>query len=313
MSSTPIPPTVYLDAAAIRRIREDKKLTQLYVAKVVGVTTDTISRWENNRYPSIKRENALRLAEALEVEVREILKAEDRPEGDAVVVAAGGVSSGRRALRARLGLLLLLPALAVLVYFLFPRPASSPPDLRADRLLPTFAAPNTAIPVRIRVETGDRIKGFIVREHFPRGWQLIEASPPPSSLDNEEGVARWIVKPGESRPVISYMIRVAEGLPQGRTAAFAGEVVAHGNGHGTPLAVGGRDSVRVASFQWADLDGDHRIDDGEMLEASDVVEEMHGVHIDWQQLEDIWDAGGYRWDEPRGRFVPARPATTAAP
>ena len=69
-----LPPTVCLDGAAVRRVREEKKLTQLYVAKVVGVTTDTISRWENNRYPSIKRENALRLAEALEVPVEEILQ-----------------------------------------------------------------------------------------------------------------------------------------------------------------------------------------------------------------------------------------------
>jgi transcriptional regulator with XRE-family HTH domain len=69
-----LPPTVCLDGSAVRRIREEKKLTQLYVAKVVGVTTDTISRWENNRYPSIKRENALRLAEALETPVEDVLQ-----------------------------------------------------------------------------------------------------------------------------------------------------------------------------------------------------------------------------------------------
>ncbi|MBE0595835.1 MAG: helix-turn-helix transcriptional regulator, partial [Desulfuromonadales bacterium] len=67
-------PTVCLDGTAIRRIREEKKLTQLYVAKVVGVTTDTVSRWENNRYPSIKRDNALKLAEALEVSLADILQ-----------------------------------------------------------------------------------------------------------------------------------------------------------------------------------------------------------------------------------------------
>jgi DNA-binding transcriptional regulator YiaG len=37
-------PLVAIDGAAARRIREEKKLTQLYVASVVGVTTDTISR-----------------------------------------------------------------------------------------------------------------------------------------------------------------------------------------------------------------------------------------------------------------------------
>ena len=70
--------TVCLNAKAVRRIREDKKLTQLYVAKVVGVTTDTISRWENNRYPTMKTSNALRLAEALEVPLKDILQDEEQ-------------------------------------------------------------------------------------------------------------------------------------------------------------------------------------------------------------------------------------------
>ena len=64
---------VQLDGSAIRRIREEQKLTQYYIAKVVGVTTDTVSRWENNRYPSVRRDNAILLAEALEVPVENIL------------------------------------------------------------------------------------------------------------------------------------------------------------------------------------------------------------------------------------------------
>ena len=39
-----LPPMVCLDGTKVRTIREQQKLTQLYVAKVVGVTTDTISR-----------------------------------------------------------------------------------------------------------------------------------------------------------------------------------------------------------------------------------------------------------------------------
>ena len=58
--------TVCLDGGEVKRQRELHGLTQLYVSKVVGVTTDTISRWENNRYPTIRRENAINLADALE-------------------------------------------------------------------------------------------------------------------------------------------------------------------------------------------------------------------------------------------------------
>src|SRR4051794_38221369 len=72
-----IVPGVAIDGARIRTIREAKRLTQLYVASVVGVTTDTISRWENNRYPSIRRDNAEKLAGALEVTLDEIVRKED--------------------------------------------------------------------------------------------------------------------------------------------------------------------------------------------------------------------------------------------
>ncbi len=77
--------SVAIDGEAIRQIREEKRLTQLYVSKVVGVTTETVSRWENKRYPTIRRDNAIKLAEALEVDLKAILKQEveeDVPAGE---------------------------------------------------------------------------------------------------------------------------------------------------------------------------------------------------------------------------------------
>jgi hypothetical protein len=64
--------------------------------------------------------------------------------------------------------------------------------------------------------------------------------------------------------------------------------------------------IRRARFQWADLNGDNVIDDAEMLQASETVDRLTGVHIDWEQLEEIWDAGSYRWDETKARFVPRK-------
>jgi len=66
------PPGVAIDGTKAKNIREAKKFTQLYVANVVGVTTDTISRWENNRYPSIRRDNAEKLVAAGRVAGQEI-------------------------------------------------------------------------------------------------------------------------------------------------------------------------------------------------------------------------------------------------
>ncbi len=65
--------SVDINGNKIRLLREQKELTQLYLATVVGVTTDTISRWENRRYPSIKPENARKLAEALGYSIEELL------------------------------------------------------------------------------------------------------------------------------------------------------------------------------------------------------------------------------------------------
>ena len=62
-----------IDGAKVRRLREVKGLTQLYLATFVGVTTDTVSRWENKRYQTIKQANAMKLAEALEVSIEDIL------------------------------------------------------------------------------------------------------------------------------------------------------------------------------------------------------------------------------------------------
>ena len=69
---------VKIDGQKIKQLREQQGLTQLYLATAVEVTTDTISRWENRRYPSIKRENGIRLAQALNVPLEDLL--EEEPE-----------------------------------------------------------------------------------------------------------------------------------------------------------------------------------------------------------------------------------------
>lgn len=322
-----LPPMVNLDSEAIRRIREEKKLTQLYVAKVVGVTTDTVSRWENNRYPSIKRENALRLAEALEVSVEEIL---EKAVPDAAAAAVSETPSEAEAkvkaptpifLRRLPFLVLLTLLVAGLTYVLVGRQEELSPDkFSAQRLLPNYAAPGTVIPVRLRLTADTTAKGFILREHFPKGWQLIEASPPPSSLDNEEGVARWMIKPGEVRPHVVYRLRVAPEVVVGTRAEFGGEIVVSPKdgpkGRSAQMPTEGAAEIRVAPILWADLNGDGVIDDAEMLEASDTLDEMKGVHMDWNILEEIWDAGGYRWVSEKSIFVPEKPVsrgTSASP
>jgi len=301
-----IPASVSIDGAVLKRIREEKRLTQLYVSKVVGVTTDTISRWENNRYPTIRRENALKLAEALEVGIDDLLRKPDEPEPAPprptnwwpLIIGAS---------LAGVALMVLL-----LVFIRQADRSPAPATVTAERVLPNYAAPGAAIPVQLRLTQRADESGFILREYLPKGWKLLQSSPPASSLDNDNGMVRWIIKAGDTRESIAYLVQVDRLARKGSDGIFQGEVVA-GSGDGqSAVPVQGEGRITVAPVLWADLSGDGRIDDGEMLQASYTVDEMTGVHIDWLELERLWNAGGYRWDERAGRFLPFKPLDAPA-
>jgi len=331
-----LPQMLCLDGACIRRIREEKKFTQLYVAKVVGVTTDTISRWENNRYPSVKRQNAVLLARALETDVRNILRNEAmedaagegasadssvshngsrqaQPEsGPAVSPSPGHLRPKRRRVPRAWGWLSLLFGVVLFaLYALFPFAASEAPStnfaLRAQRLLFPFSAPGTRIPVRIRLEGSGDSRGYILKESFPKGWRLVQSSPPPSSLDNEKGTVRWIVRPEENPVLISYLVEVPADAIAQSLVEFEGQVTVTGGGR---IRIGGDSRSHVMERHWADLNGDHVIDDVEVLGAYETIEELTGFHLDWDTVVGIWDAGGYGFDSAERRFIPARPLET---
>ena len=293
--------TVCLDSTEVKRVRERLQLTQLYVSKIVGVTTDTISRWENNRYPTIRRENALKLAEALEVPLADLLL---KPVEDAVLPEAGSRRNSPVAWTVIL-ILVLLTVIASFTYFQrTPIPSAA---VTAERLLPGFAAPGSVIPVMVAMTHRTDNSGIIVREYFPKGWKIIQANPPTSSLDNVNGVARWIIKTGDDRDRIVYLVQVDARAKPDAESSFQGEIVASTQGSQFAVPVQGESKIVVAETHWADSDSNGRIDDGEMLEASFTIEDMAGVHIDWNDLEKIWAAGSYVWNKKQGKFVPESP------
>ena len=293
-------PKVCIDGDAIRRIREANKLTQLYVAKVVGVTTDTVSRWENNRYPSIRRDNALLLAEALEVELDKILLNGTGEPG------ASDVKSSKRVLLKNLLPLIVVICLASAAYFFFMQRHPATYEFSASRILPSFAVADGSVPVRIRLLATGEMKGMIIREHFPRGWKLLQASPPPSSLDNIEGIARWIIKPDERPAVISYLVQVPGDVDSHVAYKYSGEAIVNPRGSGVAYPVDGDSKIQIGPFHWADTNGDFIIDDGETLDAADSVDEMEKLHLSWETIEKIWDAGKYTWDPEQKNFIPVR-------
>jgi DNA-binding XRE family transcriptional regulator len=294
--------SVCLEGAVLKRLREEKRLTQLYVSKVVGVTTDTVSRWENNRYPSMRRDNALKLAEALEVPLEELLR---RP-----AVAPVNTPPPKNLMPLVITSLLavvVMAGLLMLVLWQTGRQSPPPASITAERILPHFAAPGSDIPVQVKLTQRAGDSGFILREYLPKGWKLLQANPPASSVDNDNGMVRWIIKAGDARDRIVYLVQVGGLAAAGSYGIFQGEVVAGAADLKIAVPVHGDGRVAVAPVLWADQNGDGRIDDSEMLQASYTVDDMAGVKIDWLELEHLWNAGGYRWDDRKQIFVPVTP------
>ena len=298
------PPSVAIDGESVRRIREEKRLTQLYVSKVVAVTTDTVSRWENNRYPTIMRDNALKLAEALEVDLVDILKQEEEIE---VTDTTSPVGKTKR--KQWIYLLLILCVGLVGLFFLLQQ-VNSPavPVLQAKRLLPTYVAPGSHVLIQAEISAEKPLKGMILKETFPPGWRLLESQPEISHLDTDAGIARWIFRKPLLTTRVYYLLAVPGNIHSGSDLKITGELIANPEGQRFSTLLQSVGTMQVQPFHWADRNGDQIIDDVEILELSDLTEEAESLHLDWDLIEMIWETGAYRWSAEKKQFIPVQPA-----
>lgn len=302
---------VRIDGTKIRALRERKDLTQLYVATVVGVTTDTISRWENRRYPTIKQENALKLAEVLEVALAEILDAAaaaaDAPLEEEYDAAAGPADAPPKG-PPLLTMIVVVVALLIGAALLFkPKPVNvvAPAVITARRLLPSHVAPGQSFPVLIRINvTPPGTYSMIVREGVPLDCLVIKGLPSYAALDEKSGELKWIGKASDET-IFAYLARPKPSAAVGERLTFTGAATLKQGGESARIAINGDDAVALQQLHWADDNGDHVIDDEEILAVYDQLEAISqlGVNDLQTDVEDIWAAGGYRWDETAGGFV----------
>lgn len=277
-----------INGTRAKSLREEQGLTQLYVATMVGVTTDTISRWEQKDEINIKQENAAKLATALNIELDEIDSSLGLTETD---------KNPKRTLHLTLGVITIGAAVIGLLFLLTskpPHPTISFKQLKRE--LPLHAAPGSIIPVRVHLELSDTNQSMILTEQFPRTWQLIESSPPPSSLDNIAGISRWMLKGGNVPSTIDYLIKIPEQATESSTWIFSGAITTGEYKQREPVSIPESKPVTIGYFHWADQNRDLRIDDAEVLDAFDLYDEMKGVHLDWDSIEQIWDKGSYQWE-----------------
>jgi transcriptional regulator with XRE-family HTH domain len=310
------PPMVKIAGATVRRIREESGLTQLYVATVVQVTTETISRWENRRYPSIKKENAEKLAEALGVELTTLLEREEQtptpegsgpepvgaePESSPTLPPAPFRAPGRR--RAwRLTLILLVAAAlsAAAWYLLAGHPEPLP--VTATRVLPAHVPPGQDFPVLLKVSSPPPASfALIIRENLPAGCRLTGASPAATGPIGRAGQITWVSRLEGGERLFAYRLSSPTRARLGTDLRFQGQVVAGGRGE-TTTSITGSAQLTIAPYHWADLNGDNRIDDEEILWVYDLFGTLEGFDDLRDEVDRIWTAGGYRWDAAAGHY-----------
>ena len=296
---------VLIDGDKIRQIRTGQGLTQLYVATSLGITTDTVSRWENKRSPSIKQENAEKLAEVLEVELAEIIQAVTEPSPEVVSVQEGGgaqdevrpppVSSKGMWV---LPLVMIALVVGLLLYKMNGGAVSMPVDITAERMLPRHGSPYLPFPVLIRVHAVDQaVASFILRESVPEVC-TISSGLPPFTAKNLGGF-KWIDTTGDVDLYFGYLANATGRAENGEKLIFDGVLLVDKK----EQAVIGENTIEMVNYHWADRNNDYRIDDNEILTIYSSFEMFEQMGVDIDQIQAIWAGRGYHFDSTRKEFV----------
>ncbi|PID41655.1 MAG: hypothetical protein CR981_03020 [Proteobacteria bacterium] len=311
------PVMIRIDGSKIRRIREQKGFTQLYIATAVAVTTDTVSRWENKRYPTIKQENGIKLAQALEVELKEILETEQETDDkktahsekrgkeptqttreDTIKTGSSADRSKRLIVLLCLCLCALIASIVIAVIIFIPPGEDKNTGITVTRTVPPHFIPGMPFPVFIRIDrTSEEPISMILRDNLPPGTELTAALPQASTNKNDHAV-QWLSK--ISGPALFAYSLKTEKSYQG-TLHFQG-LLKIGISSESRIPVSGDNSSASSLHHWADTNGDNRISDEEILMVYDLTGPEGITGIDMDLLEEIWLGEGYIWQPEKQTF-----------
>ncbi|MBM9538082.1 helix-turn-helix domain-containing protein [Desulfobulbus alkaliphilus] len=290
-------------------LREQKDLTQLYLATVVGVTTDTISRWENRRYPSIKVENARKLADALGVTLEELLEDKDQQSSEDRAVPVPN-HENFSFFTSRYGLFFGgagIALLGVVIFLLLTTGGDL--DTKATRILPNHASYHLPFPVRIEI-TGakDGLQTLLIREEL--FGDCLAIGPSEGDSPKQYGTTpRWIGTLVKGRATFLYKVQpLAQPeihAGQEQIIRFSGDFLFR-EGQTVGEKIGGPDTITLTPYHWADIDQDYVISDNEILLAYETFSVPGENLINFAAIEELWLAGGYTWDDRTLSFIPTR-------
>lgn len=296
---------VKIDGAKIKLLREQQGLTQLYLATAVEVTTDTISRWENRRYPNIKRDNGLKLAEALNVQLEDLLEETSEEEHSTETLptdqpqAVKHQDTSVSPFVKNWPLLILSGTLFCVVmafiWYFFHSPTTGP--ITVERIVPAHCIDGQPFPVIIKV-TGapDTATALIIKETLPNNGTIYATSPPVTAGGLKNKQIKWLKKI-EGKALFAYIVSVSgketENISFYGTAAIS---------HDSESPINGQNTIAIGQHHWADTDKDNVISDDEILTVYDRYSEITDIDLNIDLIEEIWLGSEYKWDTATATF-----------
>jgi transcriptional regulator with XRE-family HTH domain len=289
---------VRVNAGKIKFIRESKGLTQLYVATALGVATDTVSRWENAKYPTVKWENVEGLAKALDVDVAELLEPEEEGSGEALPGEGPAAGSHKR-----IFLVVSLAVLVLLAVGLFiSNTRRETANITATRFLPMHITPGQPFPVVVRVESnGAQPFTFILEEKLPENFSVVRSLPEVASVASGDNTVKWIGSSRQTPFFLAYLVKTPSGLQTSGRITFTGRIKANDAPRFEQKVVGDSELV-LSNYHWVDANSDGVIDDEEILTAFSSADVLRQLGVDMDRIKKIWSAGGYSWDQAKKQY-----------
>ncbi len=288
---------IKIDGHKVKELRENQGLTQLYLATAVEVTTDTISRWENKRYPSIKKENGLKLAETLGVALEDILEMEKEPEPLSDSQQPETTLPKGNKNKYILPFFLVVIVISLIGGYLYFKREKMPVIL-AHRILPERTIAGLPFPVVVKVDIQPEALALILKETLPKKALILASSPEVAMNSGGKNNIKWIQKIHGNR-VFAYMVQL-DGEPAS-VSMFSGTVSSRET-TAEPIDVIGNKSIQLGLHHWADTNGDNIISDREILTVYDQYSDIEGFNIDIDLIERMWLGSGYTWDQKNKSF-----------
>lgn len=298
---------VCVSGSKVRSLREEQHLTQLYLATAVGVTTETISRWERQESPTLKEENGLKLADALSVSLEEILfvseaiEEREEKEEEKTKVESTALSSGRQKVKKVLLFVLANTVLlGVCLFLIVTFRGADVLHLSAKRIMPAHSVAGYPFPVVIEVNfESEKNLSLLLKEQLPKDCSVIHTVPQATVAD--DGFLKWIEKDGPGKRNFSYVVKCLAGKETQESLSFEGTLLVRQSSRQEAI-VNGRSHLRLLEFHWADSDKNHIVDDEELLAVYDDFGRIEGLQVDIEEVESIWMGSGYRWNQEQASF-----------